>query len=68
MIKVLESVLYGGFDVRELFDKATANMTPEQSMQYRKEWNEKKRSSMTNIGKAYLAYAEKLRKLNLQPM
>jgi len=63
MIKVLESVLYGGFDTRELFTKAIANMTPEQAMEYRKEWNEKKRSSMTNIGNAYLSYAEKLRKL-----
>ena len=63
MIKVLESVLYGGFDTRELFNKAIEIMNNEEAMKYRKEWNEKKRSSMTNIGKAYLSYAEKLRKL-----
>jgi hypothetical protein len=63
MIKVLESVLYGGFDTRELFNKAISSMTPKEALKYRKEWNEKKRSSMTNIGKVYLAYADKLRGL-----
>jgi hypothetical protein len=38
-------------------------MTPKEALKYRKEWNEKKRSSMTNIGEVYLAYADKLRGL-----
>lgn len=63
MIKVLESVVYGNIGSRKLFQSAIEKMTSENAAKYREEWNDKKRSSMTNIGAAYLAYAKKLRAL-----
>jgi hypothetical protein len=61
LIDCLDSVLIGDRTDRELFDKATSMMTEDQIEEYRKEYHEKKRSSMNNIGKRAWDYANHLR-------
>lgn len=63
MIETLESVVYGSIDSRKLFDSAISKMSPYDASKYRIEWNDSNRTSLTNIGYVYQAYANKLRKL-----
>jgi len=65
MAEALESVLYGGFSDRKIFESATAKMSKENALKFREEWNESKRSSMNNIGLVCQNYAKRLRKIAL---
>lgn len=60
----LESVLYGGTKDRQLFDSMVAGKSPEEVRKLRVQWNDKKRSSVTDYSTPSLAYADKLRKLD----
>ena len=63
MADVLASIVYGGFTDRQLFNLATKDMPPDKLLEYRKEWNDKKRSSLNDISTVCLRYADKLRGL-----
>lgn len=58
---ILESFLYGRAADRKLFDSAISRMSPENAETFRAEWNDQRRSSMTNIGKACISTAKALR-------
>jgi len=63
MADALDSVIYGGFSTRELVKSAMSKMKSEDAAAYLAEWNDRKRSSLNNIGKVCFAYAKKLRSL-----
>lgn len=63
LAEIFESVFYGKPRDKEMFDKALEKMTPENAEAYKKEWNDKRRSSMTNIEECCLNNAKALRKL-----
>lgn len=63
MAAILESVLYGSVEDRILFNAAIEKMSKKDARLYRGEWNDKKRSSMTDIGAMCLHYAESFRKM-----
>jgi hypothetical protein len=63
LVKVLKSCVYGRIGSRQLFESAISKMTLTDALKYREEWNDKKRSSMNNIGKNCLYYAEKMEAL-----
>lgn len=58
----LETVCYGSLDERLAFDEACKRMTPEKAAEHREWWNDRKRSSMNNIGAGALRLAKQLRK------
>lgn len=58
---ILETVAYGTVPDRQLFNSAQSHMTPEEASKFRAEWNDKRRSSMTNIGENCLETARWLR-------
>jgi hypothetical protein len=58
---VMESCLYGTIADRQIFDSAVAKMNEVQAVQFRNEWNDKKRSSLNDIGAACVRYAKQLR-------
>jgi hypothetical protein len=63
LAKIFESVFYGKPSDKEMFDKALSKMTPEGAEEYKREWNDKRRTSLTNIESSCLSYAKKLREL-----
>jgi len=58
---ILESVVYGNVSDRRLLVSAMAAMEPAVAAQYLAEWNDTKRSSMTNIRAKALELASHLR-------
>ncbi len=58
---IFESVFYGHLQDKASFNSTISKMTPERAKQYKKEWNEKRRSSLTNIEQYCLDYAKALR-------
>lgn len=63
MALILESVLYGSISDRVLFNAAVEKMSQEDARLYREQWNDKKRSSLNNIGAACLHYAQAFREM-----
>ena len=61
VIAALESILIGSSNDREVFKLATAKMSAEDSKTFRKEWNDKYRSSMNDIGARALEIARVMR-------
>jgi len=62
MADFLETVCYGHASEREAVEVACARMTPEKAEEHRKWWNDKKRTSLCDIGKAALKLAKQFRK------
>lgn len=58
----LESVCYGHIAEREAFEVACSRMTTAKAAEHRAWWNNKKRTSLNDIGKGALALAKQLRK------
>jgi hypothetical protein len=63
MATILESALYGDVSDRALFNAAVEKMSKENAHAFREEWNDKKRSSLNNIGAACLHYAKAFREM-----
>lgn len=63
MAAILESALYGGAGDRALFNAAIEKMSKEDAHLYREQWNDKKRSSLNDIGAACLHYAKAFREM-----
>ena len=63
MAEILESVLYGHAEDRALFNAAIEKMSKEDAQLYREQWNDKKRSSLNDIGAACLHYAKAFREM-----
>ena len=64
MVDVCDSLVYGSISQRGLFKTAISHMKPEEIPAFKAAWNDIKRSSLNDFGKAFYAYATKLRKLN----
>jgi hypothetical protein len=63
LAEILESVLYGHARDRALFNAAIEKMSKEDAQVYREQWNDKKRSSLNDIGAACLHYAKAFREM-----
>lgn len=63
MAKFLETVCYGSIDQREAVDVACSRMTPRKSEEHRRWWNDKRRSSLNDVGKGALALAKRFREM-----
>lgn len=63
MAEFLETVAYGSIAEREALDIAVTRMTPENAAAHREWWNDRKRSSLNNIGAAALKMAKGFRKI-----
>lgn len=59
----LETVHYGSFQDREAFKLAISKMTLEKAAEYRAEVNDKRRSSLNNIGGVALKLAQQMRQI-----
>ncbi len=64
---VLETVIYGKPSERALVESAIAKMSPDDAARYRRNWNDKRRSSLNDIGRACLETAKSLRKFADKP-
>ncbi len=61
VIRCLDSILVGGADDREIFNAAVADMTKTKRKAFHDMWDDKKRSSMSNIGSRWRKIATRLR-------
>ena len=61
MADFLESVCYGHRSEREAVEVACRRMSPQNAEEHRFWWNNKKRTSLNDIGKGCLALAKQLR-------
>lgn len=57
----LDSVLIGDFSDRQIFNDAVAKMNEVGAVQFKNQWHDKKRSSLSDIGKRAWALAKALR-------
>lgn len=64
----LETICYGSAEEREAVEVACGRMTPEKAEEHRAWWNDKKRSSLNDIGKNALALANALRNKATGPL
>jgi hypothetical protein len=64
LAEFLETVAYGSVRDRRGFDEAVKRMTPEKAAEHRAWWNDRCRSSMTDIGGGALKLAAQLRKFH----
>lgn len=62
MAEFLDSVCYGSVRDRQECDEACLRMSPDEAAKYRAARNDRRRSSMNNIGKAALQLASQMRK------
>ena len=60
---IFESCFYGKPSDKEMLDLALSKMTPQDAEIYRSKWNDKRRSSITNIEKYCLKNAKRLREI-----
>ena len=61
LAEVLESFVYGSFSDRELYGIACEGKSGEERLRFKAEWDDKKRSSLTDIGSYCTKVARQLR-------